>query len=414
MLGRPTLSSHCALLVTLVLLGTTHAHSQRLVPAQVPIPSTFFGMHIHHMFGGNEPNPPTPWPQVTVGAWRLWDIRVTWSDLEPAKGRWNFDVLDKAVALARQHNTEVQLTFGFTPVWASSRPTEISLYRPGGPAAPRSLDDWAAFVRSVANRYRGRIRIYEIWNEPNVKRYWSASPEQMVEMTRQAHDIIKEIDPSAIIVGPSPVGESGLVWLSSFLRAGGGRYVDVIGFHFYVFPAPPEAQVPLINSVKAIMRSSDTGDKPLWDTEAGWAKPAPFPSEEMAAAYLARAFLLNWASGVQRFYWYAWDNHGWVSLQTTQADNKTLTPAGIAYGVIQKWLTGALINWCDEDANHTWTCQLQDRGAVKWIVWNPDQNTCGVAPRGWAGKRAVPLLPDAHFTSGGCLQVGPTPQLLTQ
>jgi len=413
--GRQRIPCCCALFpAILFLLGTIHGHPQRLVPAQVPIPSTFFGMHIHHMFAGNEPNAPTPWPQVAVGAWRLWDVRVTWSDLEPARGRWNFDVLDKAVALAHQHGTEVQLTFGFTPAWASSSPTEISLYRPGGAAEPRSLDDWADFVRSVANRYRGRIHIYEIWNEPNVKRYWSGSPEQMVEMTRQAHDIIKGIDPSAIVVGPSPVGENGLVWLSSFLRAGGGRYVDVIGFHLYVFPAAPEAVVPLINSVKAVMRGYEAGDKPLWDTEAGWAKPSPFPSEETAAAYLARDFLLNWASGVQRFYWYAWDNHGWVSLQTTEADNKTLKPAGVAYGAVQKWLTGATMNWCEQDANHTWTCQLKDRGTDEWIVWNPDGSTCLPGPRGWSGKRAAPLLSEAHQTSGGCLQIGPTPQLLTQ
>jgi hypothetical protein len=403
---------YCFILV-LATWGFAEAQSQRLTPAQIPIPSTFFGMHIHHLISGNEPNPPTPWPPVTVPAWRLWDVRTTWSDLEPAKGQFKFDVLNKVLELAREHNTQVQLTFGFTPAWASTRPAEASLYRPGGAAEPRSLDDWTTFVRAVATRYRGRIHVYEIWNEPNVPRYWSGSPEQLVELTRLAHDVIKGIDPAAIIVAPSPVGEAGLVWLSSFLNAGGAHYVDVIGFHFYVFPAPPEAMVPLINSVKAVMRGYGIGDKPLWDTESGWAKPSPFPSDELAASYLARAFILNWASGVQRFYWYAWDNHAWAALRTTESNNRTLTPAGVTYGTIQKWLTGTIMNWCEQDSNQNWTCQLKDHAKDEWIVWNSNQSGCLVVPSQWSIKTVTPLLAHAHPASGGCVEIESTPELLT-
>jgi hypothetical protein len=390
-------------------LGSHCAQGQHLIPQQVPVPP-----HIHHILGGNEPSPPTPWPQVKIGSWRLWDVHATWSDLEPHKDQWKFGDLDKLLAVARQHQTEVQLTFGFTPAWASARPAEASVYRPGGAAEPRSPADWAEFVRTVATRYRGQIHVYEIWNEPNEKKYWSGSVEQMAELTHEAHDIIKGIDSSAVIVSPPPTGANGTIWLSSFLRAGGGRDVDVVGYHFYVFPAAPEAMVPLIQNVKALMQGNQIGEKPLWDTEAGWAKPSPFPSEEMAAAYLARAFLLNWASGVQRFYWYAWDNHNWVSLQTTEADSKTLTPAGAAYGKIQTWLTGAVVNWCDQGGDHTWTCQLKDRNETKWIAWNPDQNTCLIRSSNLSMKMVIPLLSEAQAADRSCIKVGPVPELLTK
>jgi hypothetical protein len=131
------------------------------------------------------------------------------------------------------------------------------------------------------------------------------------------------------------------------LSKGGGQFVDVIGYHFYVTPRPPEEMVPLIRQVRQIMLDNGAGDKPLWNTESGWAQPKPFPSQTLAASYLARAFILNWATGVQRFYWYAWDNHGWASLETTEPDSRTLTPAGQAYGVIQNWLVGARLDWED-------------------------------------------------------------------
>ena len=46
---------------------------------------------------------------------------------------------------------------------------------------------------------------------------------------------------------------------------------------------------------------------------------------------------------MERLYWYAWDNHEWVSLHTTERDSKTLTDAGRAYETISKWLAGARV-----------------------------------------------------------------------
>ena len=47
------------------------------------------------------------------------------------------------------------------------------------------------------------------------------------------------------------------------------------------------------------MKDNGVEDKPIWDTELGWAEPKPFPSDEMAAAYVARSFILSWAAGIQ-------------------------------------------------------------------------------------------------------------------
>jgi hypothetical protein len=402
----------CSASVSTSPLRAAGTEDRRLTPAQTPIPANYFGIHLLHL-KGTAPNYDMPWPEVPVPADRLWDAKVTWQDLEAAKGRWNFDVLDKVVKLAQEHNSEVQLTFGFTPRWASARPSEASLYQPGNAAEPTSMEDWKDFVRTVATRYRNQIHIYEIWNEPNVHRYWSGSVEQMVDMAHQAFDIIKSIDPSAVVVSPAPAGQSGLLWFSSFLNAGGGRYADVIGYHFYVDPAPPEAMVPLVQSVQAIMRGLGVGKKQLWDTEAGWAQPHPFPSDQLGAAYLARAFLLNWATGIRRFYWYAWVSWG-LFLPMTQPDQQILTPEGKAFGAIQAWMAGTVMNWCQQDENGTWTCQMRDRTANKWVVWNPDQNICVNIPPAWHVKESTPLLSETSPLGAKCLLATSTPQLLTQ
>lgn len=383
-----------------------------ILPPSQPIPSSFFGMHIHHMVSPNGTSPLTPWPSVNIPEWRLWDARVTWPELEPIKGQWRFGVLDKSIEMAEARHTEVMLTLGFTPQWASARPEERVGYNPGWAAEPRDVEDWRSFVQTVAIRYKGRIRIYEIWNEANLKNhYWTGSVEQMVALVHAAHDIIKSVDPAAIIVSPSSTTVYGLPWFSDFLGQGGGRYVDVIGYHFYVTPSPPEAMVALVEKLKQVMRANGVENKPIWDTETGW-MPSPQPlSEDIGAAYLARSYILLWAEGVQRFYWYAWDNNK-MSVVTTRTDNETLTPAGEAFGTIQKWLVGTRMDWCDQDTSQTWTCQLTGHGELRWIVWNTDRTKPFVPPVSWRVRTVLPLLGAAHEYDGTRVITTPIPQLL--
>ena len=390
----------------LLLSGKLAARGAAPSPTGAVVTADCFGMHIHH--AGST----TPWPSVPFGEWRLWDAYVAWPNLEPQKGQWDFATLDSYVQLAQTHNVGLLLPLGLSPQWASSRPTETSIYQPGNAAPPSSATDWITYVQTVATRYKGKIHAYEIWNEPNLVGYWTGDVTQMVALVKAASQIIHGIDPQALVVSPSSTGIYGVDWLSQFLAAGGGQYVDVIGYHFYVNPQPPEAMVPLIAQVQAAMQQNGAGSKPLWNTETGWHTPDPFPSLSLAAAYLVRAYLLVLSSGVPRFYWYAWDNHGWVSIETTQSDSVTLTPAGSAYGIVYSWLVGAQLNGCQESANDTWTCQLQRGTSQEWVVWN-SSGTQSIALSGMPGATTVtPLLGSLSKISGTTLQVTQVPELV--
>jgi hypothetical protein len=378
-----------------------------LTPPPQQIPRSFFGMHIHH--AGDT----TPWPAVPMAEWRLWDAYVAWPNLEPLKGQWRFDTLDKYIALAAEHNVGLVLPLGLSPAWASARPDEKSVYRPGFAAEPKNIEDWRVYVSEVARHCKGRIRAYEIWNEPNLKQFWTGTVDQILVLTREAFQIIRSVDPQALIVSPSATQENGTEWLAEFLRKGGGDFVDVIGYHFYVAPQPPEATVPLVLKVKRVLAEHGAAGKPIWNTETGWFMPKPFPSEELAAAYLARAYLVNWAAGVQRFYWYSWDNHGWVTLETTEKDNRTLTPAGNAYTEIFHWLVGARILRCTADEQQTWTCELERDANRQWIVWNAAGTRRFVPPASWHAQNIASLFGDHHLLTDLAFDIGPVPVRVT-
>lgn len=396
------------LALTFGVLLVCASETTSLAATEPRVPPTFFGMHILRAADG------TRWPSTAVPAWRLWDSQVKWPDLEPSKGQWRFDKLDKYVALAEQHNIEILLPLGTTPQWASSLPNVKSGWQaPGFTASPADMKDWQTYVRQVVTRYKGRIRGYEIWNEPNLKQFWIGSTDQLVTMTKDAHDIIKSIDPEAILVSPAATGGPGVSWLADFLSKGGGRYVDVIGYHFYVFPQPPEAILPLVQKVKQAMKDNGAEDRPIWDTELGWAAPKPFPSDELAAAYLARSYILNWSAGIQRVFWYAWDNRNWVTIKTTDADNETVRPAGEAYSTIQKWLSGASMDACNESAGQVWTCQLHRANQSQWIVWTQDdEGKSFPLPTAWHARSVTPLSGEVRPVKGVSIAISQVPVLV--
>ena len=393
----------------LVLASSLFAAVERLIAPRSPIPPSFFGMHIHSMV---VPRPnlhtPDPWPTARFSKWRLWDSYVDWPHLEPQRGKWNFEVLDKYVAIAKEHNVEIMLPLGSSPVWASSRPTEK---RNGATAPPKNIDDWREFVRTVATRYKGRIHDYEIWNEPNGGDFFSGTPQEMVALVREANKTLKQIDPDVTIVSPAATEQSGIPWLDQFLKLGGGNYVDVIGYHFYVRPQPPEAIASLVAQVRSLMKKYKLEDRPLWNTETGWLiandrldlnpdiavrARGGLPDRE-ASAYIARAYVIAWLSGVSRFYWYAWDN-GLMGL--TEADGATTKPPAKAYAEVEDWLVGARMVMCDTYGG-IWNCRLSREGGYSgWIVWSTKGTRQFPIQPIWGVKRMRDLYGNVRKLSG--------------
>jgi hypothetical protein len=396
----------CCLVFTLFLAGVATDYSCSYSGPGTSVPPEYFGLHVHRAGDG------TPWPIVTFASWRLWDSGVAWPQLEPERGKWDFKLLDRYVGLAAEHDIDIVLTLGLTPSWASARPEEPSAYKPGNAAEPTNINDWTNYVRTVAQRYKGVIRTYEIWNEPNVKGTFTGTPASMLQLSRAAYEALKSIDRSISVISPSATANAGVDWLSTFLQDGGCQYSDVIGYHFYVTPDPPEATIALIRQVKGVLKSKRCADKPLWNTEFGWAAPKHFSSDSEAAGYLMRAYIVAWLMGVDRSYWYAWDNHNWSTLETTTRNGGEATSVGKAYGVIRDWILGSVLNSCSLQVPDVWVCRLE-RGATRsWIMWSPGRTLSFTVPQvwgvkrmsDWTGHRSVPTT---------TLELGPAPLYLS-
>ena len=381
--------------------------------------SDTFGLHIHALARN------IVWPSFQFGFIRLWDSNVRWLDIEPKKGAWNFDLLDKYVDNAEKNNVQIMLTLGQTPPWAASRPRDEGVYGMGANSEPRDMLDWENYVRTLATRYKGRIRHWEVWNEANVEHFYSGNWATLAELERRAAMVLKAVDASNVVLTPSIQGGA-FNRLDAYFEAGGGRHADVISYHFYAPKDLPEVVADRIKRVRTVMSKHGLAKKPLWNTETGWLiansdggfgrqqRPAWAQwrklGYEEAAGVVMRTFLVNLDGGINHVFWYAWNN-GAMGLAEDQG--RKPKPAAMGYARAMEWLVGADWRGCAV-RDQVWMCELTRGGESQHIVWSQTPRGFEI-PRAWGAKSIVNL--DAGVSavpSSARINVGPEPRLLRQ
>lgn len=410
------------------------------------VPKDYFGLHFFYTAADLR------WPGATptripesVGSWRLWDAYgIEWRYLEPEKGVWRFEYLDKYVAQAKARGIDLVLTLGQTPQWASARPNEESSHGVGNAAEPAQLSDWIEYVRTVVSRYKGQIASYELWNEPAFLEtdripsssgkvgYYSGSTKSLVGLAREAAKVIHEIDPNARLITPSVVGHhQGLKRLDAYLKAGGGKYADIVGFHFYFVDTIEAEQLPImVGKVRELMDRYGIGSKPLWNTESGLmiqANGEVVKAQEPggkgvlsivledrdAAALMSRYLILGLHSGLGRYYWFAWDSGsmGLLSGKKPRVINK----AGRGFATTRRWLVGSEFNGCHEYDKGLWRCQLSDPQTQRKaeIAWSTSgKQNVSVSPGLTHYETLLGLRSDETGTLNKSVLVDATPMLM--
>lgn len=152
---------------------------------------------------------------------------------------------------------------------------------------------WANWVRDLTTHFKGKVRYWEIWNEPNAVPGFSAT--DYVTLLKTAYPVIKEVDPTATVLGGCGVYIIPQ-WTEAVLRAGAGPYMDVLSIHNYVGTSP----IAYRNRYQKVRQTQDLLVKylghpiPVWNSEGGIHQPAridgrPVTDEQMLQMYGTRA-----------------------------------------------------------------------------------------------------------------------------
>lgn len=159
--------------------------------------------------------------------------------IEPERGVYHWDAFDTSVKALTDAGFEIAAQFLYTPVWASPHPekaSEIAICLPVSSAfAPKDMSDFTTFVEKTVGRYKDQIKIWEIWNEPNMPNgscYWFDTPENYARLLKAGYEAVKKVQPEAEVWnGGIGMRLSYHAFYDRILQAGAAPYYDKLSLH---------------------------------------------------------------------------------------------------------------------------------------------------------------------------------------
>lgn len=275
---------------------------------------------VYHGF--NVLNPIDYYPEIPMKHMRIWDNQVTWRDINPSPDVFNFTRLDSIVKKAKSEGIKsFSIVLGMTPQWAARNPNQgyyAPWIGPGCNSLPSDFKKWDRYVDVMSKRYKGVIKYYQIWNEPQLKHflYPYGDRDDLAEMTRRAYIIIKRNDPFARVIAapilprPSSGGmKRGSKFLYSLKRK--NWPCDIYSCHVYPeIDKGPERFEVLTQRVKNQLEYMNAPTKPLWITEANYNLfGGPLSTKKKVRSYISKTDSMCERLNVGRIYWYAYGIH---------------------------------------------------------------------------------------------------------
>jgi xylan 1,4-beta-xylosidase len=196
----------------------------------------------------------------------------------------------------------------FMPSELASGTPAFGFYK-GNITPPKSPEAWGAFIREfgifLVERY-GLAAVsqwpIEVWNEPNLRFFWSGTQADYFQLYKAAAGALKSIDPSLKVGGPVT---SSTEWISEFLAfcAAENAPVDFVSSHVYAgdnqeklfgpgASRPTSAVIPeAVRLARRKIRASPRANLPLYINE--WSSDSPAMIAHVLSNVLGEAEMMS-------------------------------------------------------------------------------------------------------------------------
>lgn len=251
---------------------------------------------------------------------------ISWADIEPAPGQFEWQKLDRifaAIAQSNRHFTganseaagrrakpfQLIAVLESTPAWARAAATTPT-------TPPTELSNFGDFVRALAERYGQQLDYYQIWHQPNLSAYWGdtfVDAAAYAGMLREAALNIHAVDSEAYLLTAAlgattednPLNLNESAYLDQLYQVKADQWFDIVAVQPYGFWAPPlDAPDPIqlnfrrAELVRQVMLDHGDVKTPMWATAFGWValpagwagQPSPW-SHDLASVQTPRTAL---------------------------------------------------------------------------------------------------------------------------
>lgn len=239
-------------------------------------------------------------PQMaSIGVRNMRACRTLWSDVEPREGTWDWTQIDAQLTyLASEHMECWGLLYAGVD-WNTKD-------RPGG-FPSNNLAAWKTYVFEMVKHARGRIRYWEVWNEPPNGTN-NAPPADYGKLMAATYEAAKAADPQCR-VGMAAQSVN-LNYLEQAIKAGARDHFDYITLHPYETMGSVEDHwgteavfMHIVPTVRKMLAAQDPGrkDAPVWLTEIGY-DAGKNPGQQAEA--LVKAYTMGIAQGMEAINWF--------------------------------------------------------------------------------------------------------------
>lgn len=192
----------------------------------------------------------------------------SWNGIEPQRGRYEWKFWDRLVAEADAAGIKLIPYVAYTPEWAARSKQEFWTQ------PPADFNWYADVLRAIVHRYKHRVHVWEIWNEPDLAEYWRGSPDEFAELVKLAARAIRAEDPQAVLVLGGMSKGPGEFYRQLHDEHHIEQYVDVIAMHAYAESWDAERAESIfyerVDQMAKLVAKSGSADD-LWLNEVGYA-----------------------------------------------------------------------------------------------------------------------------------------------
>jgi hypothetical protein len=163
-------------------------------------------------------------PQMAaIGLHEYRTCMTGWSAVEPEEGKWTWTRLDQQM----KYMEEQEFRFG-AMLNGNSKWNKLDA---PGTLPVNNLPAWSKYASELAKHVKGRVKYFEIWNEPPNGTGRDQTPADYAKIVVAAYDAIKAVDETALV---GLAAKSAHVnYLEQAIKAGAKDHFDYIVLHPY-------------------------------------------------------------------------------------------------------------------------------------------------------------------------------------
>lgn len=204
---------------------------------------------------------------------------VYWADMQPERGGPLITTsLDRLIGEAAKNGLNVVPVLLRAPAWARVDAANFA-------SPPKDPQDFADYLRAMVARYgpQGTFwsenphvpkrpqRVWQLWNEPNLDRYWSSPKpfaKDFVALQKVAYAAVKQADPGATVVLCGFGNDSWNAMKAAYDAGLSGDVYDVAGMHPFSGRVANVLKIVRLN--RKVMNANGDSRKPIMVTEITW------------------------------------------------------------------------------------------------------------------------------------------------